>query len=594
MLGFRTTQDADAAALIAALNRSLAIITFDPTGKVLSANENFCRTLGYDAVEIVGKHHRIFVDPAYAATEEYQAFWRKLGKGEFDSKEYQRVGRDGREVWIQATYNPVLDVRGRVVKVIKLATDVTLEKRRKAEAEASAAASSGVMTVEFTPTGEILTANSLFLQNIGYTLDELKGRHHRMFVDKDYARSEEYLTFWKQLAAGKFVADKEFQRYGKDGKEIWLTASYNPVTDADGQVIKVVKLATDITGRMHAVSILGSGLAELAANNLTFRIEERIDPNFEKLRIDYNSAGLKLHDVVSGIASNTHEIRAAISDIAQASDDLSRRTEQQAATLEQTAAALQEITNTVRRTAGSAKDAGEAVAKARAKADESGKVVEDATAAMSKIEESAMKITQIIGVIDEIAFQTNLLALNAGVEAARAGDAGRGFAVVAAEVRALAQRSAEAAKEIKTLISASTQQVSRGVQLVGQTGQALTQIAERVVSVDGIIVKIAAGAQEQATALAEINEAVNQMDQVTQQNAAMVEQSTAATHSVAKETESLAALTGQFRLNDVAPKQHIRPSKTPRAAAVGQTERALRLVTSHGTAAAARDDWQEF
>ena len=594
MLGFRTSKDADSAALIAALDRSLAIITFDPSGIVLSANENFCRTLGYGAAEIVGQHHRMFVDPLHANTEEYQVFWRKLGNGEFDSKEYQRIGKGGREVWIQATYNPVLDARGQVVKVIKLATDVTHEKRRKAEADAAAAASSGVMTIEFTPTGEILTANSLFLQNVGYTLDEVKGRHHRMFVTKEYARSQEYKEFWDQLAAGKFVADDEFQRFGRNGKEIWLTASYNPVSDADGHVLKVIKLATDITGRMHAVSVLGAGLAELAANNLSCRIDERLDPSFEKLRIDYNSAASKLHDAVRGIASNTNEIRTAIGEIAQASDDLSRRTEQQAASLEQTAAALQEITNTVRRTAGSAKDAGEAVAKARAKADESGRVVEDATAAMSKIEESARKITQIIGVIDEIAFQTNLLALNAGVEAARAGDAGRGFAVVAAEVRALAQRSAEAAKEIKTLISASTQQVNRGVQLVGETGQALTQIAERVIGVDGIIVKIAAGAQEQATGLAEINAAVSQMDQVTQQNAAMVEQSTAATHSVAKETESLAALTGQFRLIDGAVKQPHERARSHRPTAAGISERPLRLVTSHGTAAAARDDWQEF
>ena len=220
---------------------------------------------------------------------------------------------------------------------------------------------------------------------------------------------------------------------------------------------------------------------------------------------------------------------------------------------------------------------------ARKTADESSRVVQDAVAAMSMIETSAGQISQIIGVIDEIAFQTNLLALNAGVEAARAGDAGRGFAVVASEVRALAQRSAEAAKEIKALISASSQQVARGVQLVGETGRALHQIAQHVVGVDGIVVQITAGAQEQATGLAEINTAVNQMDQVTQQNAAMVEQSTAATHSVAKETESLASLTAQFRLLDAAP---------PRPAA--QPKRTPRLATFQGNTALAQDTWKEF
>lgn len=533
MLGFRTGKDVAAVALLAALDRSLAMITFDPVGKVLSANKNFCRAMGYEEAELIGQHHSLFVDPEYAATEDYRTFWRKLGDGEFESKEYKRIGKHGQEVWLQATYNPVLDARGKVTKVIKLATDISQEKLRRTEADAQAAASSGVMCIEFTSKGEIVTANSLFLRSTGYTIDEIKGRHHRMFVSSEYGKSADYVAFWKQLNEGKFVA-ADFQRFGKGGKELWLQASYNPVMDADGHLVKVIKLATDISGRMHAVRVLGASLAELAASNLGCRIDEALDPTIEKLRTDYNEAAVRLHDSIRGIGSSTQEIRAAVGDIAQASDDLSRRTEQQAASLEETAAALQEITTTVRRTADAAKNAGQAVTQAREKADESGRVVQDAVDAMSKIETSAKQIGQIIGVIDEIAFQTSLLALNAGVEAARAGDAGRGFAVVASEVRALAQRSAEAAKEIKSLISASTREVSRGVELVGETGRALTQIAERVVGVDGIIIEIASAAQEQATGLAEVNTAVNQMDQVTQQNAAMVEQSTAATYSVAK------------------------------------------------------------
>ncbi|MDE1906832.1 MAG: methyl-accepting chemotaxis protein, partial [Rhodospirillales bacterium] len=242
--------------------------------------------------------------------------------------------------------------------------------------------------------------------------------------------------------------------------------------------------------------------------------------------------------------------RSGTGEIAAAADDLSRRTEQQAASLEETAAALDEITATVRRTAEGASHAHEVVTSAQTDAERSGVVVRDAVAAMSGIETSSQQISNIIGVIDEIAFQTNLLALNAGVEAARAGDAGRGFAVVASEVRALAQRSADAAKEIKSLISASTRQVISGVDLVGQTGTALARIVSQIGEISGVVRQIAASAQEQATGLHEVNAAVNQMDQVTQQNAAMVEQSTAACHSLAQETEKLATLTARFQIGE--------------------------------------------
>ncbi|RZJ30866.1 MAG: HAMP domain-containing protein, partial [Brevundimonas sp.] len=278
---------------------------------------------------------------------------------------------------------------------------------------------------------------------------------------------------------------------------------------------------TEAAAREQAVVVaaLGEGLDHLMRGDLTYSLTQPFPPHYAKLQDDFNAAIGQLKSAMSVVVTNVSAIRSGSGEISIAADDLSRRTEQQAASLEETAAALDEITATVNRTAAGARQASETVLAAKGDAETSGAIVRDAVGAMGAIEKSSQEISQIIGVIDEIAFQTNLLALNAGVEAARAGDAGRGFAVVASEVRALAQRSADAAKEIKTLISASTRQVNTGVNLVGQTGEALQRIVSRVAEIDGLVSEIAASAQEQATGLQQVNTAVNQMDQVTQQNA---------------------------------------------------------------------------
>ncbi len=297
---------------------------------------------------------------------------------------------------------------------------------------------------------------------------------------------------------------------------------------------------------------LAAHLRRLATGDLTCTIEEAFAPDYERLRADFNAALTQLQDTVRVLAANTEAIRSGTGEIAQAAEDLSRHTEQQAASLEQTAAALDEITATVGKTAAGAQQARQVVTAAQEGAKQSGRVVQETIAAMSAIEASAAQISQIIGVIDEIAFQTNLLALNAGVEAARAGDAGRGFAVVASEVRALAQRSAEAAKEIKSLISTSGQQVGRGVELVGETGRSLAQFMAQVTEINGVVTEIASSAQEQASALMQVNTAINQMDQVTQQNAAMVEQSTAASQALRTEADELARVTTRFKTGELA------------------------------------------
>ncbi len=347
---------------------------------------------------------------------------------------------------------------------------------------------------------------------------------------------------------------------------------------------------------------LCEALRALADGDLTHRISSEMPPEYAGVREDYHAAMLTLQGAMTSITSSTEAVRSGAQEITQASDDLSRRTEQQAASLEETAAALDEITATVGKTAERAAEARKLADDARTKADRSGEIVNQAVTAMNGIEKSSNEIGNIIGVIDEIAFQTNLLALNAGIEAARAGDAGRGFAVVATEVRALAQRSADAAKEIKALISASSAQVTAGVSLVGQTGAALGEIGGQVAQLNGLILEIAASAKEQATALHEVNSAVNQMDQVTQQNAAMVEQSTAASHSLASEASELAQLTAKFITGQSA--QAARAPAPPRKAAAPRlhAEQMPTKVVAIKTpakpqlvaAASAGDGWTEF
>ena len=484
--------------------------------------------------------------------------------------------------------------------------------------------------IEFNLDGTVIRANDNFLGALGYNLAEIEGKHHSLFCPPEYVQTQEYRDFWRALNNGEFFASK-YRRVGKGGREIWIQASYNPVLDAAGRPYKVIKFATDVTAielerqendrrrgseeeQRAVVTHLAEGLGRLAKGDLTARIDADLAGGYQQLKTDFNAAVGSLREAMKSIFEATGAIASGSGEISGASDDLSKRTEQQAASLEETAAALDQITATVRRTAEGAQQAAGVVTTAREDAEKSGEVVRGAVAAMGEIEKSSNEISQIIGVIDEIAFQTNLLALNAGVEAARAGEAGRGFAVVASEVRALAQRSAEAAKEIKTLINASSGHVRQGVQMVGQTGEALVAIVTRVAEIHALVSEISASAHEQSTGLAEVNTAVNQMDQMTQQNAAMVEQSTAAAQSLKTEANQLAGLVDRFRIGEAAPNYRstpapVRAAPTPAPAPRGPTfddpdnpvhaarSRLQAFARSGGGAAAAAavgQEWEEF
>ena len=573
-----------------ALSRSQAVIEFDLVGNILSANENFCRAVGYSQAELLGKHHRIFCDAAYVASEEYRQFWARLSRGEYDSNSYRRLHKDGSDIWLRATYNPVLR-GGKPYKVVKFATDITEARRQSAEdASKLDAMSRSQAIIEFTPTGEILGANENFCAALGYSLAEIVGKHHRMFCDPAYVQTSTYADFWKSLADGQFQAN-EFVRYGKDGREIWIQAAYNPVRDLNGRVFKVVKIATDVTKRMSAINMLGDALKALAEGDLTQHLAHPFVPSMEGVRKDFNSAVAGLNETIRTVETNADAIASGAQEIRAAADDLAKRTEQQAASVEETAAALEEITTTVGDSSRRADEAGILVSKTRVGAEKSGEVVKRAISAMEQIEQSSREISSIIGVIDEIAFQTNLLALNAGVEAARAGEAGKGFAVVAQEVRELAQRSASAAKDIKGLIITSGEQVRNGVALVGETGQALQEILAQVQEVHTNVTAIVEASREQSVGLREINQAVNAMDQTTQQNAAMVEESTAASHAMAREADTLHELIRRFRLTGSTPSIH---QKAPASSPSQLHVVARTMRTSQSSAASAVQRWEEF
>ncbi|MCA9237094.1 MAG: PAS domain S-box protein [Planctomycetales bacterium] len=537
-------QNAEYVGKVDAISKSQAVIEFDLTGKILTANDNFLTTLGYTLDEIKGQHHRIFVEPEYAQSPAYGQFWDKLNRGEFDAGEYKRIGKGGKEVWIQASYNPVLDLSGNVCKVVKFATDITPQKVRNADYEGQISAiSKSQAVISFDMNGTILDANENFLATLGYTLDEVQGKHHRIFCQADYVNSPAYAAFWKQLGEGQFDSG-EYLRIGKGGKEVWIQASYNPIFDASGRPVKVVKYASDITEqklenerRMATaaklaryqeaeVAKLSSTLDDVAKGKLTssYQVEQgdddtaQLQQTFTQIAAAVNAMCVNLRDVVSKLTNNagrlsstSTQLSATATQLAGGADETTSQSatvaaaaEEMTANMRQMASSTEEMSSNVRSVAASTEEMTATINEIAKNAEQSAAVASEAARLAQVSNEkvgglgiAADEIGKVIEVIQDIAEQTNLLALNATIEAARAGEAGKGFAVVATEVKELAKQTASATDDIRRRIE--------GIQ--GSTGEAVTairEITEVINNVNEVSRTIAAAVEEQSATTKQI------------------------------------------------------------------------------------------
>ena len=475
-----------------ALDRSMAVIEFALDGTIQSANRNFLRAFGYRREEVVGRHHRMFVADDYAQSAAYREFWASLNEGTFHSAEYKRLSKFGEEVWIQATYNPVLDDEGEPLRVVKFATVITEQKLANADyAGQIEAIGKSQAVIEFDMNGTVLNANGLFLEAFGYRIEEVVGKHHRMFVDEDYALSGEYRRFWERLNEGEWQA-AEYRRLGKKGREVWIQATYNPILDLSGKPRKVVKYATDITEQVHAkfelqgkVDSLLEVVSSAAEGDLTREVPVTGDDAIgqvgaglaqllDDLRERITSIGAsadRLANSSDSFSSVSQQLSATAEDASEQAEAAAAGAEEVSISVESVSAGVEEMTASIREIA---KSATEAARVASAAVDMAG----NANSTMSSLNESSAEIGNVVRVITSIAQQTKLLALNATIEAARAGDAGKGFAVVANEVKELAKETARATEDIESKVSAIQASTQGAVSDLARIGDIIGQISD--------------------------------------------------------------------------------------------------------------------
>lgn len=525
-----------------------AMAEFSPQGIFLDASQYFLKMTGYERNDLIHKNHSILLSKEDSKNSVETELWKNLSAGRMETGEYHRIKKTGEDIWLQAVYMPVRSMRGKIVRITQLALDVT-EIHAKAVQDAATihAINQSQAVIRFKPDGTIIYANETFLKTMGYTLEEIQGKHHSLFVEPNFVASDEYRKFWENLGRGEFFV-ASYHRIAKGNRDIWLQASYNPVFDSHGKVIEVIKVASDITS-MQQVSL---ALADLATGNLCASIKQPLVGSLDSIRTTFNSSMSALRNVLTNIHAATDTIQITSKKVNDSAYALSQRAEQQAANLEETAAALEQITSSVKNLTDSTASMKATTEKTKSESTSSSAVMENAVKNMNEIDHNAVQIANIIGIIDEIALQTNLLALNAGVEAARAGDAGRGFAVVATEVRALAQRCTEAAREIKSLIGTSGKVVGNGVASITDARHSLNRVTDYIQTIDQAVKDIAIGATEQSTALSQVNTAIGAVDKMTQANAAMADETSVASHNLVKEAETISKLVEQFNIGQTA------------------------------------------
>ena len=538
----------DALAQSAAINRSQAVIEFRMDGTIITANQNFLDAMGYRLDEIQGKHHQMFAPPDLRGSEAYKAFWASLNRGEFQSAEYKRIGKGGREVWIQASYNPILDDSGKPVKVIKFATDITEKKIRGMEDAGKISAIGRVQAViEFNLDGTIITANANFLATLGYRLDEIQGKHHSMFVAPGERDSPAYREFWAKLGRGEYEA-AEYKRFGKGGKEVWILASYNPILDEAGKPFKVVKFATDVTadklkaanyaGQIEAIGksqaviefsmdgqvltananflgALGYSLAEIQGKHHSLFVpsDQRDNEAYRAFWANLNRGEFQSGEYERvGKGGKQIWIQASYNPIRDlngkpfkvvkyASDTTAQvlarmRSEKVRGMMESVAAGAEELNASVREISA-------AMSKSRETALTAVDRVEGADQQAQRLSEAAESMSSIVQLIGDITGQINLLALNATIELARAGEAGRGFAVVASEVKNLANQAKQATDKIE-------QEIGNLNGISGDVVEALGSIKKAIQEVSEYVTSTAAAVEEQSTVTSEMSNGMQQ------------------------------------------------------------------------------------
>ncbi len=474
-----------------ALDKSQAVIEFDMTGKILNANANFLGAMGYTLDEIRNQHHSMFVDPLEKNSLEYREFWASLNRGEFQAAQYKRFAKGGKEIWIEASYNPILNKSGRPVKVVKFATDITQDKLRNADYEGQlAAVNKSQAVIEFKLDGTIVKANENFLKTLGYTMEEIKGKHHSIFVDPKEVSQPAYKEFWAELASGKFKA-AQYRRIGKGGREVWIEASYNPILDADGKPFKVVKYATDITAQIDLLK------------NVKILMEGNMNEIDQAVRMvshqsaNASSSSSQTTSNVQAVASGAEELHASVQEISQN------------------------------------------MAKSKTEADDAYEKVLSAVSETEKLETAAQAMNGIVALIENIANQVNLLSLNATIEAARAGEAGKGFAVVANEVKNLAGQASDATSQISAEINGVQTVVKHVVDSLDTIRNSIDKVRNYVTSVAGAVEEQSAVAQDMSSNMQIASQAVSDVTESISQIVVAAEQVNSAVSNAKEAAASL-------------------------------------------------------